>query len=475
MNSLLPSPQDAALEVLNRRKARQFLADFAKFVKPGYLTAKHIDVLCEWLQAFALRETDRLRIDCPPRHSKSTHVSELLPAYLLGLYPGAKVMSATHTAALAHEMCAAVQKIMDTAEYLALFPNSRIGNVRQADRFSTISGGKYQSFGVKESISGYGFDFGLVDDVYPGRKQAESAAYRREVQDWYEGSFERRADTQEASILLTTTRWHKEDLSARVVQEEGWTVLTLPAICTNPNALGEFRKLGEPLWPERFSLEHLRALEAKNIYEFSTQYQQDPKQRTEGSMFKASYFEQRLSEMPVLDEWVRWWDVAYGVSDAADRTASALVSRIKEGRFAGKWVLADMHFGRWSSHERNCYMRNVAEQDMALVTRDGKQFGKVHGFFEKGFGAGMPMNQSVMDALNGYSMRPIKVKDSKAYRADPFAAQCEAGNVVLVEGPWIPHFIQEACEFDPVSNTHEHDDLVDAPVGAYHMALRLGM
>jgi predicted phage terminase large subunit-like protein len=469
MNSYSPSQQEAALELLNRRKARRELQEFAKRVKPGYISTPHTEVLCRYLQEFADGRIKRLRIDMPPRHGKSTHVSEILPAFLLGKHPDEKVISATHTASLAHDMCGTVQKIMDGPEYPSVFPDARISPVmRQSDRFNILGHkGKYLSVGVREAVSGYGMHKGLVDDVYPSRFKAQSAAYRREVEEWLDGSFMTRAENEQAGLLVTTTRWHKADISAYVVRHGEWVILVLPAICTNPSALGEFRKLGEPLWPERFGIDYLKAEEEKNRFEFATQYQQDPKERAEGALFKRHYFNQRLDEIPVLDFWVRWWDIASGTSDAADRTAGALVGRIKEGKFAGKWVIADLQYGRWAPHERNRMIRAVAESDIARVSRDGKQFGQMELCFEKGWGSGADMTGQLSAALDGFSFTPVTVKQSKGFRADPFAAQCEAGNVVLVNGRWVEDFLDEAVEFDPVGNTHLHDDLVDAPVGAY--------
>ena len=66
--------------------------------------------------------------------------------------------------------------------------------------------------------------------------------------------------------------------------------------------------------------------------------------------------------------------------------------------------------------------------------------------------------------LAGYSVYADKVTGSKEVRAEPFAAQVQAGNVWLVAGTWIPDFLDEA-ETWPAS---KYLDQVDACSGAFN-------
>ena len=69
-----------------------------------------------------------------------------------------------------------------------------------------------------------------------------------------------------------------------------------------------------------------------------------------------------------------------------------------------------------------------------------------------------------MKALAGYSVRTERVTKSKVERADPFAAQCQAGNVKLIRGAWNAAYLDELCSFPAGA----HDDQVDASSGAFH-------
>jgi predicted phage terminase large subunit-like protein len=57
----------------------------------------------------------------------------------------------------------------------------------------------------------------------------------------------------------------------------------------------------------------------------------------------------------------------------------------------------------------------------------------------------------------------------KEVRAAPFASQAEAGNVVLVAGPWNEAFLSEVEVFP----AGRHDDQVDAAAGAFDQLVRV--
>ena len=71
--------------------------------------------------------------------------------------------------------------------------------------------------------------------------------------------------------------------------------------------------------------------------------------------------------------------------------------------------------------------------------------------------------------LVGYDFRGVRATGSKVERAAPFSAACEAGNVMIVRGPWdYNDFIDELCAFP----RGLHDDRVDAASGAFNELAR---
>ena len=111
-------------ELLDR--ARRSLLAFTLYTKPDYKLNWHHRHMCEILKKFISREITHLMVFMPPRHGKSELTSRRLPAFLHGLYPDDEIITASYNSGLAADMCAAVQRIMDTEKYINLFPNSRI-------------------------------------------------------------------------------------------------------------------------------------------------------------------------------------------------------------------------------------------------------------------------------------------------------------------------------------------------------------
>jgi predicted phage terminase large subunit-like protein len=64
--------------------------------------------------------------------------------------------------------------------------------------------------------------------------------------------------------------------------------------------------------------------------------------------------------------------------------------------------------------------------------------------------------------LMGWDFKGVPSTGSKEVRANPVASQAEAGNIMLVRGPWINEFLDDANLFPQGA----HDDQIDALSGA---------
>ena len=101
-------------------------ADFALGVYPFLELQPFHRAYYRVLEAFAAGRIRRLVITMPPQHGKSVGASTLLPAYLLGLDPDLRVAVASYSAALASRFNRRVQRIVDSAEYAAFFPETTL-------------------------------------------------------------------------------------------------------------------------------------------------------------------------------------------------------------------------------------------------------------------------------------------------------------------------------------------------------------
>lgn len=183
---------------------------------------------------------------------------------------------------------------------------------------------------------------------------------------------------------------------------------------------------------------------------------------TEGKLFKPEWFIGKyIKTLPAGGKWARGWDTASGETDQADESAGILMRR---GAFDGKAdtiIIAHCIAGRWGPNARNEEMRRTAESD--------KKY-EATGYFGKGFGQGTDMTLSVMNALKGYSMWPVKEKGSKLFRADPLAAMMQAGDVYMFEADWNYAFVTECCEF--TGEEGGKDNRVDAASLCFNMLMR---
>jgi predicted phage terminase large subunit-like protein len=138
-----------------------------------------------------------------------------------------------------------------------------------------------------------------VDDPIKDWTEALSETRRNSVWDWF-GSTAYTRLAPGGGVLIIQTRWHQDDLSGRLLEQqkrgEGdtWDLLTFPAIAEEQE---QFREKGEPLHFDRYPLPAL--LQIKGVIgskAWNSLYQQKPS-ATEGEIIKRSWFK-LLDVMP---------------------------------------------------------------------------------------------------------------------------------------------------------------------------------
>ena len=125
-------------------------------------------------EAFAAGRVRRLIVTLPPQHGKSVGASTLLPAYLLGRNPDLRIAIASYSASLASKFNRRVQRIIDSPEYAAFFPETTIKRgakppeyLRTADEVEIIGHrGGLLSVGREGALTGNRVDCFILDDLY---------------------------------------------------------------------------------------------------------------------------------------------------------------------------------------------------------------------------------------------------------------------------------------------------------------------
>lgn len=272
--------------------ARKSIKSFYEFVQPSHIPTigwHHIKLL-EKLELFAQGKIKKLMVFMPPQHSKSELCSRILPAYMLGKNPEARLICASYNSGLSSKFNRDVQRIMDSEPYKLTFNKVRLQSkgvkserqgswLRNKDEFEVVAhGGYYANRGVGGGITGRSCDIGIIDDPVKGAEDAGSPTIREKTWDWYRSDFCTRLNNNSQQLIIMT-RWHDDDLAGRILKSDDageWEVVTFPAIKENNLNPEDPRKIGEALWPAMHNLKRLQSMRNLGERKFQCLYQQDP-------------------------------------------------------------------------------------------------------------------------------------------------------------------------------------------------------
>lgn len=178
-----------------------------------------------------------------------------------------------------------------------------------------------------------------------------------------------------------------------------------------------------------------------------------------GLLFRRSMFK-FLDAAPVdVRARVRFWDRAATEEKKAndpDWTVGVKMSRLHSGQFCIENVV-----------RLRASPANVEKTILATAALDGRET-EVHLPQDPG-SAGKFEASYYVNALAGYIVKAVPESGDKVSRAQPFSAQCEAGNVSMVRGAWNEPYLQ-ILEAFPSKGIH--DDDVDASSGAFKALAR---
>lgn len=425
---------------------------------------RHTRLIAAKVAEAAMTPNGRLIIVMPPRYGKTLLTSILLPLWFLECFPDKRVILASYAAELSRLNSREARNLI--ASYPDRLRLRLAQDSKAAYRWNTPEGGGLLSTGVDGTMTGFGADLVCLDDLYKDWRSAHSPTVRQGTWDWYRSVPRQRLEPG-ASIVVTMTRWHEEDLVGQILtgaDDEDpypWQVLRLPAVAEptdeEPDPLG--RAEGEVLCPERFDEVAVHsAMRDAGPYLAAGMFQQRPAAR-EGTMFRA----QRWGDAPALPAslrgLVRWWDLA-ATEGAGDYTAGVLLAVDHEGYV----YVADVVHGQMAGDD-------VERAFLTTTAADRDRFGnEVHTVIEQEPGAsGKIVAQGWVRKIGGRAEAKPNSGD-KEVRATPLSAQQLAGNVRLVRNAdgsrpaWWDLLIGEATLFPNGRN----DDIIDGASSAYN-------
>jgi predicted phage terminase large subunit-like protein len=291
----------------------------------------------------------------------------------------------------------------------------------------------------------------ILDDIM-NAKEAASDAKRQSVIDWYANTaFSRLDDKVNGAIIVVMQRLHQNDLAGHLREQEGWTVLSLPAIAEEPQSVHlaprrlYHRPAGAVLHSEREPLSALDELRSTiGSYNFSAQYQQRPIP-LEGELIKWGWF-RRFERTPSDGDYtiVQSWDL--GMKVGADNDYSVCTTWVRHRRdhylidvLRGRWDFPSLK-GRVVENARRFRTNTILIEDKVTGTALIQQMGQ-----ERLIGVPNPI--------------PCSPHGDKVSRLIAESPMIEAGHVLLPEAAdWLEPLRSEIVQFP----NGRHDDQVDS-------------
>ncbi len=369
-----------------------------------------------------------------------------------------------------------LRRLIESDQYQAAWPMKLRGDQNAKGKFENTGNGFSEARPFSSMTGGRG-DRVKVDDPHSTETAESDAERKTAVRIFREGITDRLNDITSSAMVIIMQRLHQQDVAAVAMELDlGFVHLNLPMEFEAERVGKDGKKSGGPcrtyvngelffqdprtedgelLFPERFPRAEVDRLKrAKGSYAYAGQYQQRPTPR-DGGRFKREWFEV-VEAAPAIASArkVRRWD--FGATDPKERTSSDpdYTVGLLLGESAGTYYVLDVVRDRVSPAGVERMLKNTALQDgKAIKVRIPQDPGA----------AGKSNAAHQVKLLAGWDVKAVLESGSKEVRATPVEAQAEAGNIKLVNGPWVAAFLDEIAEFPNA----KHDDQVDGLSGAF--------
>jgi len=388
---------------------------------------------------------------------KSLLTGVIWPAWEWTRFPHLRYLGTSHKQELAVRDNMKCRRLIQSRWYQERWPVVLTGDQNAKTKFENANTGFREAMAFTSMTGSRGNRVILDDPLSADDANSEAALKSAEIT--FRESLPTRVNDEKSAIVVIMQRLHEKDTSGIILTEGlDYVHLCLP-MEFEPERRCETRigfidprtKDGELLFSERFPPSQVTELKVTmGAYAVAGQFQQRPVPR-EGGMFKREWFAGKIVKHAQPGTvWVRHWDLAATRSATAARTAGVKLGRQPDDTY----VVGHVALTQDEGHAVRQLISFTAEMDGAGVRislpQDPGQAGKVQA-------------QDYVKMLAGYRVTAQPETGDKVTRADPFASQCQAGNVFLIEGGWNETYLDELCMFP--GGTFK--DQVDASSGAF--------
>ena len=482
-----------------RNDLRKFVAEAWHIVEPGkeFKSGWHIDAICDHLTYVSLGDIDDLCINIPPRHTKSTMVAVMWPAWEWIWQPSTQWLFATYANALTIRDSVKCRRLIQSPWYQDHFGMEfqLSSDLNQKGRFDNDHNGYRLATSVGGTATGEGGDRIVVDDAH-NMKEINSDTIRTGVIEWWRDVMSTRGnDPKNLGRVIIAQRGHHQDLPGHVLASGTWVHLNLPGYfvpsqrCVTkakkqskrvvPSSPDTFTfgdhvpplKLDQVLFVDprndendllqegRFGREEMRKLSMELTERgFESQIQQNPSAKG-GNIMKEHHWREWEDEvLPNIQMVIQSYDTAFEEDEEADFSARTTWGVFEyEERLNRKlpWT------AKYKGQTRLCLIllermnKRMEFPELRENAMDAAGLWKPDKVLVEKKASGHSLAQELRRA--GLPVARIKVRDSKFVRAHAASLVLERGCIFYVKRKWATEVITQCGNFP----ADDHDDMVD--------------
>ncbi len=434
----------------------------------AYTLAPHQKIIIETLERVLSGEIKSLLISVPPGSSKTSLVVWAFGSYLMALNPAAKILHSSYSDALVRSNSGRVKAIIDSADYQALFPWTKIRHDSSSkSNWETTADGTFRAVAVGSAVTGFRAGrlptpelsaalqgLMILDDL---NKPADmsSEVKTEAVNEHWESTLKSRKATNETPVIVIQQRVGARDFTGYLLeqQDEQWHHLFLPVeISENPKE--EYLNSGQggifiehnlppgSLWPDKWTQQEAHAL-MKHV-----QYNQNP-EAAEGNIFLKEFFP-LYQNPPPIKQLAITVDTAQKQSRYSDYTVFLLTAKTFDNQgyileiVRDKFIITDL-LQVFLDFYRRAQIIQRHNDNINIYIED--------------YNAGTGLIQAL--ELQHIYPKAVTRTAGKYSRALQAMDRISAGVIHLPKDhPLTPITLKELVNFTS-DDTHAHDDLVD--------------
>ena len=471
-----------AMRELARRNYRDFLKYWILVTRQRLKWAWFHDYLADLMQTVADRQRKRVIVNIPPRHLKSTLISQAWHAWMIGRddTPNSALMSLAATGSLAARDSRRTLDILRADWYHVLFPHVTLTRENEVE-WDTAGGAYRVAVGRGGTVTGKGGDHICVDDLLLS-DEASSETIREKCNEWLgETLASRLNDPKTGTITIIMQRFHERDPAGYILERmkvEGadqYAHIVLPMeaekrtlVCLDGEVYKD-RLAGDLLDPGRIGPQEVAALKASMRINYEGQYQQNPCKQAGGMLDPSRLLELDQTAAELISRFGlrvnAYLDFATREAETQrdDPDFSTIVAAARDQ--LGRIFLLDVFRKQCATDE---LARTLIGMQKAYNFRmvKGEKGGLINTFMPI-----LTMTQRMTGCF--FALTPYKgpsSKGDKVHRASSFQGLLNAGMICVPKNAhWLPSMQAEMRSFP----NGAHDDIIDSCAMACNDALDL--